>query len=83
MLQCRCFAHLWREAVSTRILGRRTCFLHLSLLLTASRMVLPKDPSTDLLEIVMLEHELPVPGLRDVPAATLVLRDNSDKKHTL
>ena len=33
--------------VSTRILGRRTEPFHLSLFLTASRMVLPQDPSTD------------------------------------
>ena len=37
------------EAVSTRILGRRTApFPHLSLFLTAPRMALPQDPSTDL-----------------------------------
>ena len=33
--------------VSTRILGRRTAPFHLSLFLTASRMVLPQDLSTD------------------------------------
>ena len=33
--------------VSIRILGRRRRLFHLSLFLTASRMVLPQDPSTD------------------------------------
>ena len=37
----------YKGKVSTRILGRRTAPFHLSLFLTASRMVLPQDPSTD------------------------------------
>ena len=39
--------YLYREPVSTRILGQRTAPFHLFLFLTASRMVLPQDPSTD------------------------------------
>ena len=35
------------RSVSTRILGRRTAPFHLFLFLTASRMVLPQDPSAD------------------------------------